>query len=118
METPVKAFVGDLEVISNGIAHVNKDLHLKLEIDTLEMEFHFISDQENKGLLTKSRVEGNKWIWELINYKSSFGSGLVSPIELGLLRDRRLCCSFYIWATDSEIDEKIISYGIYLKKEV
>jgi len=114
----VTAFVGNLEVVGNGIVHVTEDQPLNLLIDkNLEMSFEFIVDSENKDARTSSRIEGKKWIWELTNYTNSLGVGLILPTELGMLKERKLYASFFIWTPNEKDGRRIVNYVIYLEKE-
>lgn len=118
MDLDVKAFVGNLEVIGNGIVHANSDQPLNLLIGgALEMTFEFKTDNENKEFQTRYRVENNQWIWELINYNNSLGTGVIRPINIGNLKDRRLFASFFIWTPNPNENNRIINYVIYLEKE-
>lgn len=114
----VTAFVGNLEVIGNGIVHVNENQPLNLLIDkNLEMSFEFIVDSNNKDSNTTTRIEGNKLIWELTNYTNSLGEGIILPIELGTLKERKMYASFFIWTPNEKETRRIINYAIYLEKE-
>jgi hypothetical protein len=118
MEINVKAQVGNLEVIGDGTVHVNMEQKLNLVIGgILDMEFEFLQDKNNKGFRTNSKVEGNKWIWELTNYNNTLGTGVITPIEIGTLRARKLYVSFWIWTPDEGIGRRIINYVVYLEKE-
>lgn len=110
----IKTFVGDLEVIENGIVHANNDQPLRLIIDELEMTFHFNSDPENKQLSTISKVVDKNLIWELTNYTNPLGSGVISPLELGSLNNRKLYASFFVWTPNEYDGKRIINYVIYL----
>lgn len=117
MESFVTSFVGDLEVIGNGTVHTNNEQRLNLLIDgILEMEFEFLTDNENKDFQTSSRVEGSKWIWVLTNYTSSLGTGVLSPLHIGTLKERKLYASFWIMTPNTTDSWRIINYVIYLKK--
>jgi hypothetical protein len=116
MEIKVKSFIGNLEIIGNGTVHSNEEQPLLLEIDTLEMGFIFVRDEKNKETRTESAVVGSRWNWELTNYVNSLGQGIISPVEIGTLKARRLFVSFYIWTPNEKENRRIINYVIYLEK--
>lgn len=118
MELNVKAQIGNLEVIGDGTVHANMEQKLNLVIGgTLDMEFDFIQDKNDKEFRTKSRVDGGKWIWELTNYNNSLGTGVITPIEIGTLKARKLYVSFWIWTPEEGTGRRIINYVVYLEKE-
>ena len=118
MAQKVKAFTGNLEIIGNGTAHVNLEQPLNLVIGgNLKMEFEFIHDTKNSNFRTTYRVEDGKWIWELYNYINSLGSGIITPIQVGTLEERKLFVSFYVWTPDEKEGRRVVNYVVYQEME-
>ena len=111
----IETFVGDLKVIKDGTVHISNESKLKLKIDTLEMEFDFISDTENKETKFDRVVNGNKWIWKLTNFNNSLGEGVLVPLAIGTLKNCKLFASFFVWTPDTNLGKRIINYVLYLK---
>jgi hypothetical protein len=118
MTQKVKAYSGNLEIIGNGTAHVNSEQPLLLVIGgNLEMEFEFLSDSKDSEFRTSYRVEEGKWIWELTNYNNSLGSGIISPLQVGTLEERKLFVSFFVWTPNEKEGRRIVNYVVYQEKE-
>ncbi len=118
MISKVKAYMGDLEIIGDGTAHVNQEQQLSLVIDgKLEMGFEFLSDSKNSEFKTSYRVEDNKWIWELTNYNNSLGTGIISPLQVGTLDEKKLFVTFFVWTPNEKEGRRIVNYVVYQEKE-
>lgn len=118
MDSLVKAKLGNLDVIGNGVVHTNTDQSLTLIIGgELEMEFVFVQDKSIKGFITKSKVEDKKWFWILTNYTNPLGTGVITPIEIGTLDGNKLYASFFIWTPEESSEKRIINYVVYIAKE-
>jgi ribosome biogenesis protein Nip4 len=113
----VKAFIDDLEVIGNGTVHVSDEKKLKLYLEeNMEMEFEFVEDKTTREFKAESKAEKNNLVWVLTNYNNPLGTGVITPIEIGNIRNRKLFASFFVWTPDESLDVRIINYVIYLKK--
>lgn len=113
----IKTFVGDLEVIKDATVHLADDSKLTIIIETLEMEFDFISNKENKETKFERDVIGNKWIWKLTNFDNSLGQGILVPVEIGTLHNNKLFATFFIWTPDVKSGRRIVNYVLYIKNE-
>lgn len=115
-EPLVKAYVGDLEVVGNGIVQVTKDKNLLLVLGSiLKMEFKFESDKENNEFSINRHIGKNKrLIWTLTNFNNALGTGIINPIELGSLSKRKVFVGFFVWSPVPKSGNRIVNYTIYL----
>jgi hypothetical protein len=95
---------------------MEKKLKLYLE-ENMEMEFEFVDDKSTREFKAESKAEKNRLVWILTNYNNSLGTGVLSPIEIGNIRKRRLFVSFFIWTPDASRGFRLVNYVVYLKKE-
>lgn len=111
----IKTTVGDLEVIKDAMVHLSDNNKLKIQIETIEMEFEFLNNSANKEPNFSREVIDNKWIWKLTNFENPLGTGILIPIEIGTLKGNKFYASFYVWTPDSKNSRKIINYVLYIK---
>lgn len=114
---PIKVYSGDLEIIGNGIVPTTQDRILKIKVDTLEFQFYFVKDENEKSKIGRKVVDGKMHII-LTNFNKSLGIGMIEPIPIGTLKGKELFISLWVW-TPSEKDEKrIINWTLLQGSEV
>jgi intein/homing endonuclease len=118
MPVKVTAFVGDMEVIGNGIVQVSNSQQLILNIDNLKMSFCFSSDTNNPSSKWSSVVEGDTLVWQLVNFNNSLGEGVLNQIKIGALNKRELFATFYVWTIDKNQGFRNVNYVIYLGRTI
>lgn len=106
------SYVGDLEIIGNGIAPNLIEAKLKLVFDDLQFEFEFVTDKENKGFTVGRKVIEKKLTFILTNFDNPLGTGLISPFEIGHHNGKRLYISFWVWAPNAAEGKRIISWSM------
>ena len=116
-QSSVTAFVGELEVLANGVVHVTRERIFSVKIGGLEMRFDFIEDKDDTTISTVNKIEGPILTWTLKNYLNSLGEGVIEPVKLGRFMNRDLYASFYVWSPDSKNGRRLISYVVYLGQE-
>jgi hypothetical protein len=108
----ITSYVGDLEVIGNGIAPSNIESKLKLVLDDLQFEFDFVSDKENKGYTIVRKVIEKKLSFILTNFENALGTGVITPLEIGHHSGKRLYISFWVWTPNASEGVRIISWSM------
>ena len=108
--------VGDYKVISSGsIVTNNLNDKVKFYIENLYFELYFQNDSEN----LEQRVEAspldnasNGILLTFINFNNQLGTGNVSPIKIGFIRDKELYLNYVVYALIGEegLGGKIIYY--------
>lgn len=108
--------VGDYKVISSGsIVTNNLNDKVKFYIENLYFELYFQNDSEN----LEQRVEAspldnasNGILLTFINFNNQLGTGNVSPIKIGFIRDKELYLNYVVYALIGEegLGGKIIHY--------
>tara|TARA_B110000093_G_C12801918_1_gene339217 strand:- start:370 stop:756 length:387 start_codon:yes stop_codon:yes gene_type:complete len=112
----IKAFVGDLEIIGNGIAPATIEHPLSIKIKDLNVQFKFESD-DSKDLKVEKKIDGKKLIMVLINFDNSLGSGMIGPEEFGFMDNRKMYISYWIWAPSTKDSKRIINWTIMQGQE-
>lgn len=113
----VKTIVGDLEVVYSGECHMQRDsqnLSIKLN-DTLTLNFKFLTDDKNKDNTINIRpLEDNpaEGDFEIINFNSALGSGILEPILIGDIDDKLVYFTFFTWKYED--GRRRLQYTLYL----
>lgn len=113
----VKTIVGDLEVVYSGECHMQRDsqnLSIKLN-DTLTLNFKFLTDDNNKANTINIRpLEDNptEGDFEIINFNSALGSGILEPILIGDIDDKLVYFTFFTWKYED--GRRRLQYTLYL----
>lgn len=113
----VKTIVGDLEVVYSGECHMQRDsqnLSIKLN-DTLTLNLKFLTDDNNKANTINIRpLEDNptEGDFEIINFNSALGSGILEPILIGDIDDKLVYFTFFTWKYED--GRRRLQYTLYL----
>lgn len=113
----VKTIVGDLEVVYSGECHMQRDsqnLTIKLN-DTLTLNLKFITDENNNATTINIRpLEDNptEGDFEIINFNSASGSGILEPILIGDIEDKLIYFTFFTWKYED--GRRRLQYTLYL----
>jgi hypothetical protein len=113
----ITAYSGDLEIIGNGIAPCTTDMPLKIKIKDLELVFKFESDS-TKEMKAERRVDGKKLILVLLNFNNSLGSGIIEPVEFGIIDHKKVYLSYWVWTPSSKDSKRIINWTILQGEEI
>jgi hypothetical protein len=106
----IKSYVGDLEVIGNGVVPALIEAKLKLVLYDLQFEFEFVTDKEHKGFKVERKVIEKKLSFILINFENALGSGLLSPLEIAHINSKRLYVSFWVWTPNLTEGRRLINW--------
>lgn len=107
----------EYEVLQSGtiISHDNKAVCFS--IDKLKFRMSFLDDPEHKGehpIEVKLNKDNTCLDIILTNYDNILGQGVVRPIEVGLLNNKKLFVQFII-TTLNETGTRVIHYTFLLK---
>jgi hypothetical protein len=106
----IKSFVGELEVIGNGIVPALTEAKLRLAVNELQFEFEFVVDKEHTGFKVERKVIEKKLTFILTNFENSLGSGILNPLEIGHLNSKRLYISFWVWTPNLTEGIRLINW--------
>lgn len=106
----IKSFVGELEVIGNGIVPALTEAKLRLAVNELQFEFEFVVDKEHTGFKVERKVIEKKLTFILTNFENSLGSGILNPLEIGHLNSKRLYISFWVWTPNLTEGRRLINW--------
>jgi hypothetical protein len=117
MNNDIKITTGNLEVIGNGNIHIAFDriftIHIK---DKVQVEFIFVENKEQSEDSIEANVVNDKLTLTLINYSNPLGMGVLEPMEIGILENKKLFLSFFIWHPNKEKGNRIINYVLYTEE--
>lgn len=115
----IKSFVGEYEVIGSGCAPSLSNMPLKLTVEDLSFTFDFVSDSEIKGKkVTKNNIDDKNGVFTLLNFDNSLGSGLLNPWYLGIISERKLYVTFWIWTPNIKEDKRLVNWTLMLGENI
>lgn len=106
----ISSYVGELEVIGNGIAPSSIESKLKLVYDDLQFEFDFINNKEINSHNIELKIIEKKMVFVLTNFNNSLGTGIIKPLEIGHHNGRRLYISFWVITPSASEELRIINW--------
>lgn len=111
----MKKYIGDLELIDNGIAHISNNEELKILITSdLILRFTFVNDDNDKSHRIDKKLINEKDLAILcINFDNPLGEGVLSPVRLGTLGGKDFYITMFVWNTNTDIGLRVLSYNIY-----
>ena len=111
----ITAYHGDLEIIGDGVSPSTSDNPLKIKIHDLELCFEFLSNKTNGMKVEKKVKSDNELLLTLTNFNNSLGSGIIKPTEIGLLKNKKIYISFFIWIPNND-GSRLINWTILQEK--
>jgi len=114
----IKSYVGELEILASGQAHLILGQTLKLVFPHFKIELSYENDNDNESKIDWEN-KNNLLTVVFRNYTKKGGSGIVEPWEIGTYQGRKLFMSFFAdFHDDGEPNFLLSSYIFYLGKEV
>lgn len=111
--TQIQIKVGNQELLTSGIVHLEHDQRIQINIDGLSFAFIFKNDADStpryEGSVVNSILE-----FTLFNHRNSFGEGILNPIEVATLNNRVLSLTYYVHTINSEKCGRRFEYAFYL----
>lgn len=115
----VKSYVGNLEIIYNGNAHLfhNKTISINL-VNNLKIEISYVIDSNIESKINWSLTDNIlKIIFE--NYASQLGGGILEPWLIGTYNGKQLLITIFSKLIDDGTSQYIsCDYILYSGKEV
>ena len=122
MNWPIKAKVGELDVLSSGTVIGFKDKPLEITIDagpdslTFELIFKFVANEQRS---TNMSVAGPKRAKiELTNWENAIGTGITEPYHVGNFNGRNLYISFVHFVVGETKVIQLLHFTFYLGEKL
>ncbi|MCD9510162.1 DUF6864 domain-containing function [Photobacterium phosphoreum] len=103
--------VSGRELIDSKQVLLSANDDITVSIEGMTLRFVFENDNNVNGSSYRGNVEGNTFTMSLINFKSSLGEGVLTPLEIGQLNGKRLLISFYV--TTMSTQERRFEYNLF-----
>lgn len=105
-------------IYSNRICCIsNEAVSLKIDLDktaTIKIDFLFHCDESGEIKTSMNSPENGKVVFDLTNYTNSLGTGIVNPVEIGTLRDKKIFIIFYCYRLNNS-SFPILDMSLYLE---
>ena len=111
----ITAKVGEREVLTSGVAHVQNVGDLVVSINNLNFRFIFKSD--GGAPRYEGRVDGDMFVFELSNHNNSLGEGLFTPLDIAVLNGRIISMTYCVSTVDLSTNARRLEYAFYQGKE-
>lgn len=112
----VKVNVENKELVLSSVVHVQENQEVGIEIEGLKLKFNFIKDDENTSSSYRGVVEDGVFLMSLKNFNNVLGEGVLKPIELGHINNRRLYLTFYVYTYQNQ--NRRFEYNLFLGENV
>src|ERR1700730_278959 len=106
---PVQVKAVDKDVLLSGSVHTDAEGKIEFSVPDLHLIFHFKSDTQPQRIESSVVTEGKALEIRLYNFNNSLGTGVVSPVQLGIFRGRPLSVVFTVYSL-SPTSAKLFNY--------
>lgn len=108
----ISIHVGNLELLTSGIVHLDKEEPITIRIDDMKFIFEFKNDNGEPRFF--GSVKDDSLIISLFNHKNQLGEGMMTPIGVATLDNRPLLVTYYATTFGSEKNIRRFEYAFYL----
>lgn len=108
----VSVNVENKELVHSSVVHIQDNQDIELDIEGLKLKFIFVEDEADKSSGYRGSVEDNVFVMSLKNFNNGLGEGVLKPIELGHLNNRKLYVTFYVNTLSNQ--DRRFEYNLFL----
>lgn len=108
----VSVTVGDRELLSSGVVHLDGTAPVIFDVANLKFVFDFKTD-EGVARYSGTMKENTLYI-DLFNHKNALGEGLLTPLELAQVGGRAISITYYVSTVNADTNARRFEYAIYL----
>jgi len=115
----IKSYVGDLEIIGSGNAHVTQGKKLKIEFVPVKIEFQFKKDENVELGKIDFTMENEILSIIFTNFIHPIGNGILDPWQIGAYEGKQLFMTFFSKHIEDNLGNYYLcEYIFYTGKEV
>lgn len=117
IDSEIKIFSGDFEIISTGIVNLKNET-FSIHVKNLKIDFLFKKDSSDKTHFEGEKLSDEKILLTIYNMQNALLEGFYTPVEIGILGNRRFFINFAAWSLDAQENIRTVVYNLLLFKEV
>jgi len=111
----IKTYIGNLEVIDTKIVHVTRNSNLSIKIENLSIIIEFLNDKNEENKINREIISNTTLKIKCNNFNNSLGEGVLEPIEIGILDNKKMYLTFFVWTPNISLENRIVNYCLYLE---
>ncbi len=116
LNSEVKIYYGDYEIISTGIINLKTD-SFTICVKNLKLNFFFKKDESGNTHYDGEKVSDSEIRFNVFNMQNGLLEGFYSPMEIGKFGSRKFYINFSAWSLDAQENIRTLVYNLLLSKE-
>lgn len=104
------------EIIASGTVFQFEKEDLIFHLELLNFRLSFISDSESPRAIGKYDKEKNELCMQLFNYDHSLGIGLIKPMEIGEVKNKKLYFICRVYTLGEQRENHLVHYTFYIER--